>query len=207
MEAHPIHIQKGNRCAVIVAHPDDETLWAGGLILMHPEADWTVVTLCRKSDTERAEKFYQAMELYNAASVMGDLDDGPEQRPLPCIDVERTIMTLLPTDHFDFIVTHALWGEYTKHLRHEEVAHAVQVLHQEKRFYAKHVLHFAYDDHNGQSLPQADKEANILISLPETTWKQKYQIITEIYGFGPDSWEARTTPKQEAFWSFNHYSF
>ncbi len=28
---------ENNKCAVIVAHPDDETLWAGGLMLMHPE--------------------------------------------------------------------------------------------------------------------------------------------------------------------------
>ena len=30
---------------VIVAHPDDETLWAGGTLLMHPDCRWTVVTL------------------------------------------------------------------------------------------------------------------------------------------------------------------
>jgi LmbE family N-acetylglucosaminyl deacetylase len=30
-------IKENNKCAVIVAHPDDETLWAGGLMLMHPE--------------------------------------------------------------------------------------------------------------------------------------------------------------------------
>jgi LmbE family N-acetylglucosaminyl deacetylase len=29
--------KENNECAVIVAHPDDETLWAGGLMLMHPE--------------------------------------------------------------------------------------------------------------------------------------------------------------------------
>ena len=28
---------ENNKCAVIVAHHDDETLWAGGLMLMHPE--------------------------------------------------------------------------------------------------------------------------------------------------------------------------
>ncbi len=207
METNLIPLQRGSICAVIVAHPDDETLWAGGLILMHPEAHWTVATVCRKSDLDRSGKFFQAMEVYHAAGIMGDLDDGPEQRPLACVEVEHTIMALLPSDRFDFIFTHALWGEYTYHLRHEEVGHAVQVLHQEKSLRAKRVLHFAYDDQAGQSLPQADPEANIIIPLTETIWKRKYGIITDIYGFNPTSWEARTTPHQEAFWSFHYYSF
>jgi LmbE family N-acetylglucosaminyl deacetylase len=29
-----------SNCAVIVAHPDDETLWVGCTILMCPEANW-----------------------------------------------------------------------------------------------------------------------------------------------------------------------
>ena len=33
-------------------------------------------------------------------------------------------------------------------------------------------------------------------------WQKKYSIITEVYGFGADSFEARTTPHQEAFWIF-----
>ena len=35
------------RAAVVVAHPDDETLWCGGYILTHPEFLWRIVTLCR----------------------------------------------------------------------------------------------------------------------------------------------------------------
>lgn len=38
------------RAAVVVAHPDDETLWCGGYILAHPEIDWKIVTLSRASD-------------------------------------------------------------------------------------------------------------------------------------------------------------
>ena len=63
-------IKENNECAVIVAHPDDETLWAGGLMLMHPEVKWTVVTLCRKSDLDRAPKFFKALERLNAVGFL-----------------------------------------------------------------------------------------------------------------------------------------
>jgi hypothetical protein len=45
------------RAAVVVAHPDDETLWCGGYILTHPEFLWRIVTLCRAQDSDRAPKF------------------------------------------------------------------------------------------------------------------------------------------------------
>ena len=48
--------------AVVVAHPDDETLWAGGLLLGHPEWSPFIVTLCRGQDPDRAPKFQRALE-------------------------------------------------------------------------------------------------------------------------------------------------
>jgi len=69
--------------AVIVAHPDDETLWSAGTILLHPELNWTVLTLCRQSDPDRSKKFYRAMIDLHAKGRMGDLDDGPQQHPIP----------------------------------------------------------------------------------------------------------------------------
>ena len=92
-------------CCVIVAHPDDETLWAGGTLLMHPDSGWTVVTLCRKNDTDRAAKFYQALECYGATGVMGDIDDEPEQKPLRTVMVEDAILDLLPSDRYDLVLT------------------------------------------------------------------------------------------------------
>ena len=33
-------------------------------------------------------------------------------------------------------------------------------------------------------------------------WHKKYNLIIKTYGFDKDSWEAKTTPKVEAFWAF-----
>jgi len=127
---------ENNECAVIVAHPDDETLWAGGLMLMYPDVDWTVVTLCRKSDLDRAPKFFKALERLNAVGFMADLDDCPEQTPLDNGEMQKTIAELLPSNRFNLVITHSTAGEYTRHLRHEETAKAVLELWNSDRLFA-----------------------------------------------------------------------
>src|SRR5690625_5019990 len=37
------------KVTVLVAHPDDETLWAGGLLHSHPEWDLSIVSLYEKA--------------------------------------------------------------------------------------------------------------------------------------------------------------
>ena len=189
-------------CAVIVAHPDDETLWAGGIMLLHPDCKWTVVTTCRKSDQDRAPKFFRALEQLNATGAMGDLDDGPEQTPLSERKVQETIGDLLASERFDLIITHGLWGEYTRHLRHEETGRAVMALWKSENLFAEQIWRFAYEDGDGKYLPRAVDEADLKIKLPDEIWVRKYDIITKVYGFSPDSFEAKTTPRQEAFWCF-----
>jgi LmbE family N-acetylglucosaminyl deacetylase len=191
----------GDNCAVIVAHPDDETLWAGGLMLMHPEVKWTVVTICRKSDADRAPKFFKALEEFNASGYMGDLDDGPEQTSLSNTEVQQTIMELLPFDKFELIITHSTAGEYMRHLRHEETAQAVMELWKTERLGAEQIWSFAYEDGDQKYLPSAERGADLQIELPKHIWQKKYDIITKIYGFSEDSFEARTTPRREAFWN------
>lgn len=199
-----------NNCAVIVAHPDDETLWAGGTILMNPETKWTIITLCRKSDPDRAEKFFRAMEYLHAQGGMGDLDDGPEQLPLAESDVQNTIMSLLPCrrkaspvgDRFDLIITHSPRGEYTRHKRHEETAKAVCELWKSGRLPARQMWMFAYEDGGGKKLPEPIREADLSVKLSDDIWRKKYNIITKIYGFGPDSFEVKAAGREEAFWCF-----
>jgi LmbE family N-acetylglucosaminyl deacetylase len=189
-----------NSCAIIVAHPDDETLWAGGLMLLHPQNRWTVITICRKSDPDRSEKFRRVMKHLGTEGVMGDLDDGPEQKPLAEKEIRKTILSLLPMDRYDLVITHSKWGEYTRHLRHEETARAVLAMHTTGELTCKQLWMFAYEDGGGKYLPKPVRDADVQVWLPDKIWQEKYKIITEIYGFGADTFEAKCCPKQEAFW-------
>jgi LmbE family N-acetylglucosaminyl deacetylase len=194
--------KKTKTVVIIVAHPDDETLWAGGTILSHPEWQCFIVCLCRKNDPDRAPKFSQVLRILKAQGIMGDLDDGPDQVPLAEEEVEKAIFKLLPSGHFDIVITHSIDGEYTRHLRHEEIGKAVVNLWSKHKLSASELWPFAYEDSHREYYPIVIENAPIYNSLPHQVWEQKYNIITNTYGFSKDSWEANTTPKEEAFWQF-----
>jgi LmbE family N-acetylglucosaminyl deacetylase len=192
------------KVAIIVAHPDDETLWSGGSILSNPSWQCFIASLCRKNDPDRAPKFETVLKVLGADGIMGDLDDGPEQKPLPENEVEEAIRYLLPSTQFDIIITHSIYGEYTRHRRHEEIGRAVINLWHTGKLKTNELWAFAYEDNNKEYLPAAINDAPFFYALPHYVWEQKYFIITNIYGFKTNSWEAQATPREEAFWQFFH---
>jgi LmbE family N-acetylglucosaminyl deacetylase len=187
---------------VVVAHPDDETLWAGGTILDHPDWRWTVIALCRRSDPDRAPRFARALDRLGAAGVIGDMDDSPDQKPLPMKTVESVIKELLPGVEWDIIFSHSPYGEYTRHHRHEEVGQAVTTLWQRGALFSAEVRLFAYEDGDRSYYPRAIDHAHILTPLEQATWEIKREIITTVYGFSQSSWEAQAAPRVEGFWKF-----
>jgi LmbE family N-acetylglucosaminyl deacetylase len=191
------------RVAIIVAHPDDETLWAGGLLLSHPEWSTFILSLCRGEDSDRAPKFRQALEALFAEGAMANLDDGPDQFPLATQRVQDTILALLPKQDYDLVLTHAPQGEYTWHRRHGEVSMAVGELWRDGRLLASHMWQFAYEDGGGTYAPQARQDSTLRLPLPESVWLRKYGILTKTYGFEETSWEARSAPRTEAFNCFS----
>jgi len=187
-----------NAC-VIVAHPDDETLWAGGVILSHLHWKWSILSLCRRDDPDRSKKFYRVMESIHAWGIMGNLDDGPQQNPLPMDLVENEIIHLLPKNNFDLIISHDPNGEYTRHRRHEEIGICVSRFLKTGILSAENYWTFAYEDGNKKYLPRIKQNADYIYALPKEIWIRKYEIITKIYGFEKSSFEARTTPRKEGF--------
>jgi LmbE family N-acetylglucosaminyl deacetylase len=190
------------RAAVVVAHPDDETLWCGGYLLTHPEFLWRIVTLCRASDSDRALRFRRILERLGAEGEMADLDDGPDQAPLPLGQVQETIARQLAGTTYNLLLTHGPMGEYTRHRRHAECCQAVIELWRSGRLGTRRLWLFAYEDGDRAYLPRVRDDADRRDVLTDGVWLEKRRLITDLYGFGPESWEARTTPREEGFWCF-----
>lgn len=101
------------RRAVVVAHPDDETLWAGGLIASYP-GDWTIICCSiPRLDPLRAWKFFDACK---ALAAKGRLMPFEENDPTN----HAGNLQFIKLKEFDVVVTHGPDGEYG-HRHHKDV--------------------------------------------------------------------------------------
>jgi LmbE family N-acetylglucosaminyl deacetylase len=106
---------------LVYAHPDDEILFAGGLMLAHPMWDWTLVCV---TDPGRAEQQDKALDLLREEGVnivehtnLGFTDGfspQPGYRSLIFRNVEATYQACEP----HIVFTHGYRGEYGHHHHH-----------------------------------------------------------------------------------------
>lgn len=188
------------KALVIVAHPDDETIWCGGTILAHPEWEWTILSLCRKNDKDRAPKFKSACEILNAKCSISDLDDEePEKKLRSLNEVKSRILSMLKDKKFDFVFTHGSNGEYG-HNRHREVHAAVRDLLAEKQLECKKIFFFSYKlDKSKQSCVADTRSADVNSVLSEEIAREKRLLITSTYGFNSGGFEERSARATESF--------
>jgi hypothetical protein len=62
---------------------------------------------------------------------------------------------------------------------------------------------FAYEDGERAYLPRVRNDADLRDMLTDDIWLEKRRLITDFYGYGADSWEAQSTPREEGFWCFD----
>jgi LmbE family N-acetylglucosaminyl deacetylase len=172
-------------------------------VLTHPEFQWRIVTLCRASDPERAPRFQRAAGCLGAEGGMADLDDGPEQNPLPSEQVRQAVTRLVGSTRYDLVLTHGPQGEYSYHRRHGECCRSVADLWQGSGIATRRLWMFAYEDGNRTYAPRVRGDAEWRETLDEAVWQEKHRMITDVYGFAPGTWEERTTPREEGFWCFD----
>ncbi|MEM0465373.1 MAG: PIG-L family deacetylase [Candidatus Pacearchaeota archaeon] len=190
---------------IIVAHPDDETIFMGGTIYKNTlkENNWdlTIFSLCRKNDPDRAPKFQKVCEYYNAKCLMSDIED----ETLEPVDINEMIkkITELANKEYDEIYTHGKEGEYG-HIRHKEVYKAVRKIIRKKLIKAKEIFFFSYQIREAIGTDTgfdtyAYQNADKFINLNEIEFLAKKNIITNLYGFSKGSFEERNCREFESF--------
>jgi len=189
-------LNRDGSAIVIVAHPDDETIWCGGFIMKHPEFNWTIFSLCRAGDKDRAPKFRRVCKYYNAKAIITDLEDDGQltvKQTLPII--KKLILKKIDGKKFDFVLTHGANGEYG-HARHIGVQQTVKQLIKSKKLAPKIVFYFNYHKNNK---PLAKKNSDYFIKLNKKEFTGKKWVVTNLYGFSPQAWEVAICTNPEAF--------
>lgn len=150
---------------VCVAHPDDETIFFGGLLLSrrHDKIPWVVVCATSDGNAERKRQFTDACrELGIGETQWWELPDRYEQR-LPIDQISERLKRLAPPNE---IYTHGIVGEYG-HPHHQDVSYAVH------KAFAGHpkLYSVAYN-----AFPEFE------VRLTAEDFATKARILTKVYG-------------------------
>lgn len=110
---------------MIVAHPDDETLWGGEAL--EQEKGWLVICLTNSQNKLRADKFNKAMDIFQVERKMYNFPDlGNEPFTLDVLkDLEIVLANIVNQPLVKKVVTHGPDGEYG-HAAHKTISSIIK---------------------------------------------------------------------------------
>jgi len=191
---------------VIIAHPDDETIWMGGTLLKIKEkqdSNVTLICLCRKNDKDRYPKFQKACKIFGVKGYISDLDDsedGGQYKEILPEDIIKRISPITNNKLYTTLYTHNKNGEYG-HIRHIQVNQAIEEMLSKGLILAEEVYFFSYKKVENKYQGYAIYNSNVdkLIKLKKPYLKMKKRIIEEVYGYENGGFEEKSCREIEAF--------
>jgi hypothetical protein len=198
--ALPLRLNEKSTALCLVAHPDDEVIWMGGTIMRNPNLDWTVFSLCRRSDADREPKFRKVAAELNAKGMIEDFNDEDGMSLEESIPgIKELIVKTVGEEKFDYFFTHGENGEYG-HIRHIGTHIAVKELINEGKLKAKETFFFNYKKINRKILPMVPADdSDCILELKPKEYERKRMIVAEMYGYPYEGVDVNLCTNIEAF--------
>ena len=113
---------------MIVAHPDDETIWGGSHLI---NGNYTVLCITNGNNKKRKKEFMKVMEKTHSKGIILSFSDktkGKRDNWKSCKkDIQSEIKKEIDSKDWDQIVTHNPNGEYG-HIHHKKVSKYVTMI-------------------------------------------------------------------------------
>lgn len=158
-------MSKQKYALLVVAHPDDESIFFSGLLMNQRTLPWMVICVtdgnADLAGSKRADQFQKACKLLKVKCMQWDFPDKFENR----LDTDRLIDRLREIPAPAVVYTHEILGEYG-HPHHQDVSFAVHSAFSKKA----PVWSVSYN-----TFPEK------IIRFTKSQYKIKTQILTSIY--------------------------
>jgi LmbE family N-acetylglucosaminyl deacetylase len=153
---------------IVVAHPDDETIYFGALMLARRRLPWTVVCVTDGNadgmGQKRRRQFMTACKLLKAErAVWLGFPDIFKQR----LEVDRLVSALQDLPEPASVFTHSIVGDYG-HPHHQDVCFAVHRAFEGRRSPVHSVAYNCFPD--------------FTVRINRTQYDLKTQILSKVYG-------------------------